>query len=196
MVGIVRQSVRQYLINKRKALAPETITTLSHRICKNLSRQDVYRHAKHIALYHPSNGEVSLDGIWRAAPMHGRYCYFPVCVGEHLCFTPATPATPFVKNKYGIPEPDVPFEDAIEPEELDLILMPLVAFDPFGVRIGMGKGFYDKTLSNISQQKHKPTVLGVAYQFQMQPYLSKQPWDVLLHGTVTESEVYWTNLSH
>jgi 5-formyltetrahydrofolate cyclo-ligase len=191
VVGNIRESLRAGLIKRRERLDPIEVGQLSDKICRRMMLLDEYRYAKHIALYHAVRGEIVLDRIWRAAPMHGKYCYFPICFGDELKFVPATPANEFVANKYGILEPKVDISKAIEPNALDLVLTPLVAFDPFGVRIGMGKGYYDKAFSKLSSDG--PVLMGVAYQFQKQSFLPLQSWDVLLHGTLTESNLYWTN---
>jgi 5-formyltetrahydrofolate cyclo-ligase len=131
---------------------------------------------------------VDLGNIWRSAPLHGKYCYFPVVKKEGtLLFLPATPASSFYTNEFGILEPEVEHHHAISPDELDLILMPLVAFDEHGSRIGMGKGFYDRALAH---QRPK-LLMGVAYEFQRYPYIEPQPWDVQLDAVTTEKTIYW-----
>lgn len=139
-------------------------------------------------MYHASRGEVSLDLLWQSAPLQGKFCYFPAITQEKtLLFLPATPKTPFENNRYGIAEPAVSKDQARAIEELDLIIMPLVAFDDKGTRLGMGAGYYDKTLAN-----HKKALLiGVAYEFQHTLYIEPQPWDVKLDAVVTQNQIYW-----
>jgi 5-formyltetrahydrofolate cyclo-ligase len=71
---------------------------------------------------------------------------------------------------------------------LDLILTPLVAFDDQGNRLGMGGGFYDRTLAYLGRRKHwkKPRLIGTAHAFQQVARLPHESWDVPLHGVVTE----------
>jgi 5-formyltetrahydrofolate cyclo-ligase len=136
------------------------------------------------------NGEVDLDPIWQFSHEHGKTCYFPVLTKEKiLCFLPATPSTPFKMNQYNIPEPDIDIGQALSPKELDLIIMPLVAFDARCTRLGMGAGYYDRTLEN------KPTVplFGVAYQFQRVDFIDPQPWDIPLDAVITQNAIYWRN---
>lgn len=191
---IFRDNLRLSIIKKRANLNEQYIRSTSNKIYKKLCQLDEYRNAKNLALYYSAKGEVSLERVWQAAPLHGKACFFPVCNGEQLYFLPATPKTSFKRNHFGILEPDVPTSEAISLSDLDLILAPLVAFDQFGVRLGMGKGFYDRTFFDVQTTMVKrPIMLGMAYEFQHQPVLDKQPWDVLLHGTITEKTVYWTN---
>ncbi len=191
---VFRDSLRLSIIKQRANLSRKSIKNTSDKIYQNLNRLDEYRNAKNLALYYAVKGEVCLERVWQSAPMHGKTCYFPVCDGEQLYFLPATPNTVFKRNLLGVLEPEVPKTEAINLNDLDLILAPLVAFDEFGVRLGMGKGFYDRTFFDVQTTTGtRPIMLGMAYEFQHQPILDKQPWDVLLHGTVTEKTVYWTN---
>jgi 5-formyltetrahydrofolate cyclo-ligase len=163
----------------------------SNQICNKIRALETYRKAKHLALYFAVNGEVDLTLLWKTAPLHGKFCYFPV-INENdatLSFLPATPATAFKNNRFGIAEPDVSMDQAISLEQLDLVLLPLVAFDIHCVRLGMGAGYYDRTFANINNTK----LLGVAYQFQRIDFINPEPWDVALDAVVTESAIYRRN---
>lgn len=191
MAERLRHVIRQNKKDLRVNLSPPVVQKKSERICRQIAKLDLYRYAKHIALYFAVNGEVDLKSLWSSAPGQGKYCYFPVLEGEALVFLPVFPYTEFEKNRYGIPEPKVSRDKAIALEALDLILMPLVAFDPFGNRLGMGKGYYDKTLSEVKQQNpDKVHLVGVAYEFQKMEALPVQHWDVPLDGIVTEEKEY------
>lgn len=160
----------------------------SRKICHKIKALEPYRKAKHLALYFAMHGEVDLTMIWKTAPLHGKFCYFPI-VNENLTlsFLPATPSSAFKTNRFGILEPDVSIEEAIDPEQLDLIIMPMVGFDARCIRLGMGSGCYDRTLAN----KKNGTLLGVAYQFQHIDYITPQSWDVPLNAVITEKNIYW-----
>ncbi len=161
----------------------------SNKVCQQITSIHQYRYAKTIALYHAVNGEIDLSGLWKSAPFQGKFCYFPLLNDDKtLSFLPATPVTPFKKNKYNIPEPDVSRELAIPASELDLIFMPLVAFDIMGTRLGMGAGYYDRTLEG----ENHPLLIGVAYDFQRSDFLQPQPWDVPLTAIITPKHQYWT----
>ncbi|ASQ45249.1 5-formyltetrahydrofolate cyclo-ligase [Legionella clemsonensis] len=163
--------------------------TASKQVCSRIRAMEHYRYAKHIALYKPVGGEISLKALWDSAPLQGKFCYYPVLNKDKtLLFLPATPATPFVNNNYGIPEPDVDRKTAIPIRELDIIFMPLVAFDEKGTRLGMGAGYYDRTLAN----ENHPLLIGVAYEFQRQLYIEAQPWDVALTAIITPRAIYWS----
>ncbi len=188
MTNPIHQAIRRTNQDIRKQLPNAFQRSMSNAVCKRIRALNQYRYAKRIALYHALNGEVDLGNIWRSAPLHGKYCYFPVVKKDGtLLFLPATPASSFYTNEFGILEPQAEHHHAISPEELDLILMPLVAFDEHGTRIGMGKRFYDRTLAH---QRPK-LLMGVAYDFQRYPYIEPQPWDVQLDAVTTEKMIYW-----
>lgn len=181
----LRNSCRQI----REQLSPSYQQTASNQVCSRIRAMDHYRYAKRIALYKPVGGEISLKAVWDSAPLQGKFCYYPVLDNDKtLLFLPATPTTPFVNNQYGIPEPDVDRKTAIPVQELDIIFMPLVAFDAQGTRLGMGAGYYDRTLAN----ENHPSLIGVAYEFQRQIHIEAQPWDIPLAAIITPRAIYWS----
>lgn len=110
---------------------------------------------------------------------------------KKLSFLPATPATSFKNNSHGIPEPDVELSKAIAVTALDLIFVPLLAFDNHCTRIGMGGGYYDRTLA----KENHPLLIGVAYEFQHQTWLEPQEWDIPLTAVVTQTTIRWAKSS-
>lgn len=180
----LRDSIKQV----RSKINKHYRSTSSNQICARIRSLESYKKAKTIALYFAVNGEIDLNSIWSSAPLHGKFCYFPVLNEDStLSFLPATPKTHFENNRYGIPEPVVSRKQAIPIEELDLIIMPLVAFDVRCTRLGMGAGYYDRTLAN----NRNSTLFGVAYQFQRVDYLQPQPWDVPMDAVITQKAIYW-----
>jgi 5-formyltetrahydrofolate cyclo-ligase len=179
----LRNSIKQ--IRSKLPIAYRTIN--SETVCNRIKKLGAYRYAKRIALYHATNGEVDLNSIWNSAPLQGKYCYFPALTEENtLVFLPATPATPFKNNKYGVLEPDVSHNLSISLDELDIVLIPLVAFDAQCRRLGMGAGYYDRTLSN----KPKALLLGIAYEFQRVDFIESQSWDVPMDKIITQKNTY------
>lgn len=185
-----KSSIRRACQEARKHLPQQTQRDASHAICAQLLRLTEYEHATHLALYHAKNGEVDLTPIWHAASLAGKTCYFPAMnPDKSLSFLPASPDTPFCNNRFGIPEPDVSQDEVLLPEQLDVIITPVVAFDAQGARLGMGGGYYDRTLAH-----HRPRLLmGVAYEFQRQEVLEMAAWDVPLTLILTEKNAYWSH---
>ncbi len=189
MTDRFKEAMRRTCQQIRGKLPARFQRTATRKICSQIRMLEQYRYAKRIALYQAVNGEVDLSSLWKSAPLQGKYCYFPALnEDKSLSFLPATPATPMLKNRFGIAEPDVDRNLALKPERLDIIFMPLVAFDKKGTRLGMGAGYYDRTLEN----HNAPLLIGVAYEFQRQSFIETQPWDVPLTLIITERTIYWS----
>lgn len=152
----------------------------------------MFRNADHIGVYLANDGEVDLSALVELALALGKTCYLPVLgipFHNRLWFTPYHPDEPLVTNRFGIPEPiPSPTRRSRKVWSLDLLLTPLVAFDESGNRLGMGGGFYDRTLSyrGLRTVWRKPRVVGIAYELQRVPRLTAQPWDMALDAIVTE----------
>lgn len=97
-----------------------------------------------------------------------------------------------IHNRYGIIEPDIRRRKPVAAWGLDLVLVPLVAFDKTGNRIGMGGGFYDRTFAYLISGNtwYKPKLIGVAHELQQLNSIQPNPWDVPLDGIVTERCLY------
>lgn len=183
-----KTALRDSLKQIRQTLPQDYQSKTSQKICNQIKKIESFRQAKRLGLYHAANGEVDLDSLWKSAPLQGKFCYFPAITKDKtLVFLPATPATSFKKNQYGILEPDVSHSLSLAIEQLDLLLIPLVAFDRQCRRLGMGAGYYDRTLAHHPQC----LLLGVAYEFQKVEFIEQEPWDVPLDGVITQSELYW-----
>lgn len=143
----------------------------------------------------PNDGELDLQYVIKHIWKMNKTCYLPV-IGKNkfqkLSFAPFEQQTELKKNKYGIPEPVISSREATQAQDLDLVLIPLVAFDRDGNRIGMGGGFYDRTLSFMEQRNTwlKPNIYGVAYEFQQVSSIKKDPWDIPMHGVLSEIKQY------
>ena len=191
MADFFKSALRQTLREVRTTLSPSYQQNASKKICRRIQQFEPYRHAKHIALYNPVEGEIDLQTLWQTAPLQGKYCYFPsLNEDKTLSFLPATPATPFKNNRFNIAEPDVEIAQARAPQQIDIIFVPLVAFDEQGTRLGMGAGYYDRT---FAFETH-PLLIGVAYDFQQQAHLIRESWDVTLNAIITPSTTHWSLL--
>lgn len=180
--------LRHTLKQTRSSLSKSYQNKASKQVCAKVCTLEHYRQAKRIALYHSINAEIDLSPLWHSAPLQGKFCYFPILNEDlTLSFLPATPVTPFKNNRYGIPEPEVSLDLAIPVNELDLILMPLLAFDRYCTRLGMGAGYYDRTL----EKNTNSLLVGIAYPFQRIDFIAQQPWDVPLDAVITSKSIYW-----
>lgn len=180
------KAIRQHCLDLRTQVSSERQIAASAAVCARIEALQHYQSAKHVALYYAVKGEINLNALPR---LPGQIHYFPVMNTDRtLSFFPTDSNTLFLKNRFGIFEPEVPHEHAIMPEQLDIIFLPVVAFDESGTRVGMGGGYYDRTLAH-----HSTSLLaGVAYEFQCQPYIPRQAWDVPLNVIITECTTYWS----
>ena len=98
----------------------------------------------------------------------------------------------FIKNKFNISEPLIKNQKPVRPENLNLILAPLVAFDENCNRLGRGLGCYDLYLqfTKNTPQNKRPTLIGLAYEFQKVEKLIPKSWDVQMDFIVTEKNIY------
>jgi len=120
----------------------------------------------------------------------GKRCYVPVISGTRLRFAPWTPDSLLRKNRFGILEPAIATEQLLVPAALELVLVPLVAFDAQCNRIGMGGGYYDRSFAGHTAGGAQ-SLVGIAHELQKIEMLAMQPWDVTLDCVVTESHTYW-----
>ena len=140
------------------------------------------RNAQHIALYVSFDGEISTDKLIKTLWAQDKHVYLPVLHPfnpNHLLFLRYLPDTPMLKNKFGIWEPKLNVQNVLPLDELDILFTPLVAFDKQGNRLGMGGGFYDRTLQNWQNSSFIP--VGLAHQCQQVEQLPTEAWDVPLH---------------
>lgn len=140
------------------------------------------RNAQHIALYVSFDGEISTDKLIKTLWAQDKHVYLPVLHPfnpNHLLFLRYLPDTPMLKNKFGIWEPKLNVQNVLPLDELDILFTPLVAFDKQGNRLGMGGGFYDRTLQNWRNASFIP--VGLAHQCQQVEQLPTEAWDVPLH---------------
>lgn len=159
-----------------------------------LSALPCYQSAQHLAAYVAVEGELDPESLLRQAHGDGKQIYLPVVPPERtgsLRFLPWKPGMVMRPNRLGIPEPPVANTVGIAPQDLDLVLTPLVAFDSAGHRLGMGGGFYDRTFAFVKAGAHKPLLLGLAYEFQRLDRIEEASWDVPLAGVVTERRAYF-----
>jgi 5-formyltetrahydrofolate cyclo-ligase len=179
----LRKSLRQEMRLKRRALAPVRRQLATRAILRHLLALPTYRRARHIALYWPADGEPDLRSIASHARRRGKQLYLPVVAhGGAMRFAAWPRDAQLRRNRYGIPEP-LGGRKTVTAARLDLVLMPLVAFDAHGSRLGMGGGYYDRALASRGL---RPSLVGIAFSFQQAPELPVQPWDVPLDMVITE----------
>ena len=148
-----------------------------------------YQRARRIAVYFGIDGEVDLRLIVEHARAGGKSIFAPVLARDGLRFIEIGIRGVIRRNRFGIPEPL--HGRQIDAQRLDVVLAPLVAFDARGHRLGMGKGYYDRTFGFLRQRMRwrKPKLIGIGFDFQKVDRLVPQHWDVPLWAAVTNAGI-------
>lgn len=183
------------LRNARRALTPSEQRKAAQGVYRQLAQHPLFRRAKHISLYLPTDGEIDPRLLLRAAQRRGKATYLPVLSAwprTKMVFQRVRPGEKLLPNRFRILEPRVNVRRQRKVWALDLVLLPLVGFDDAGGRLGMGGGFYDRSLAYLARRQHwrKPTLLGLAHECQKVERLVQASWDVPLAGTVTDKQWY------
>lgn len=147
--------------------------------------------AQTVALFLSFDGELNttplIQSLWQA----GKNVYLPVLhpfSPGNLLFLRYTPQSNLVTNRLKILEPKLDVRDVLPLNKLDVLVTPLVAFDETGQRLGMGGGFYDRTLQNWQQHGFYP--VGLAHDCQQVETLPVEQWDIPLPAVVTPSRLW------
>ncbi|MDG9926425.1 MULTISPECIES: 5-formyltetrahydrofolate cyclo-ligase [unclassified Pseudomonas] len=190
-----RAALRRQLRQARRNLPPLQQRRAARGLYRQLAQHPLFRRARHIALYLPNDGEIDPRPLLRAAQRRGKATYLPVLgpwPRTHMHFQRVQPGEALVRNRFRIEEPAIRRARQRKAWALDLILLPLVGFDAYGGRLGMGGGFYDRSLAYLQRRKkwHKPTLLGVAHECQRVDRLALASWDVRLGAVVTDLRWY------
>lgn len=184
-----RRQLRREMRARRRQLPQAERIAAARRFARHLS--PLLRPGKRIALYLPHDGEADPGEIIRRARQRGCSLYLPSITNHRrsrMRFLRFDQDTRLRMNRYGILEPDPAWTADITMHLLDLVLLPLVAFDDHGWRLGSGAGFYDRHLHRLRRQRRwrRPRLIGLAYEFQRVAQLEPAPWDVPMDAVVTQ----------
>jgi 5-formyltetrahydrofolate cyclo-ligase len=190
-----RPQLRRLLRQARRALTSGQQREAARGLYRQLAQHPLFRRARHIALYLPNDGEIDPRLLLRAAQRRGKATYLPVLnpwPRTRMVFQRVHPGEKLRPNRFRILEPRASIARQRKVWTLDLVLLPLVGFDEAGGRLGMGGGFYDRSLGYLARRKQwrKPTLLGLAHECQKVERLAQAGWDVPLQGTVSDRHWY------
>ena len=184
MPPINKSTLRRSLIQQRTALSPTQWREKSDRLCEQIQSFTIYQEAKTVLAYFSFRQEPDLSPLFTS---NQHRWGFPRCVGKSLLWHLWQPEEKLAQGKFGILEP-LPDAPIIGAQDVDLILVPAVAGDRQGYRLGYGGGFYDRLLSN-AQWENIPTVL-IIFEFAYLPQLPTDIWDIQLKYICTEKSLY------
>lgn len=181
--------IRQRIRNTRQCLSPIEQQHCASRISARLFQLPEFQQAQHVALYMSFNNEVSTDLILKRALSLQKTCYLPTITQTHrLRFIKVDKESTLNKNRFGIFEPEIT-DKIMTAGQLDLVLVPLVAFDEKGHRLGMGGGYYDRTFGGMAPFD-RPCLVGLGYEFQRIKQLPFSNLDASLDMIISEKRLY------
>ena len=167
-----KKALRTAIRQQKRAMTEEQIVSKSEKLGRLLAENELYKNAKTFYGYLPYNQEVRTVPMLEQALRDGKRVAVPKCYGEEMKFIYMDDLSLVAPGYAGIPEPIADGPVADDPSAL--VLMPGMAFDPQGHRIGYGGGFYDKFLA---AEPNHPT-LALCYDFQMLPHLETEEFDI------------------
>ena len=184
------RNTRKNLSNNQQIIAAQS---LKMNFIQHLKSENT-TNSKHIAIYLSNDGELDTSLLIKELWNLNHAVYLPIIHpfnGANLLFQRYEKNSPMRANRYGILEPKLNCSQICPLPALDYLLMPLVAFDKQGNRLGMGGGFYDRTLARLHEQNwQKPQLIGLAHECQKVDALPIESWDVPLKTIITPDKTY------
>lgn len=190
------KNIRKDICAKRRHLSVKQQQIAAEQLADQLIQHTSFKHSQNIGCYLATQGELSLMPFIYACWQQNKNVFLPVLQPRNhhpLWFAPFTQNTSLIPNRYGILEPQHSKKQrSMKLITLDSIFVPLVAFDLTGNRVGMGAGYYDRTLKHLKTRSHwrKPHLIGVGYAFQEIKSISTNTWDVPMHFISTDKAIY------
>lgn len=186
-----RQDIRQHVRHLRRNLTSEQQEQAADQLAEHAINIAAIADAQHIALFLSVDGEINTRPLIAKLWQQKKHVYLPVLhpfSPGNLLFIRYAPETSLTPNKLRIPEPPLDITQMVTLDQLEVMLVPLVAFDQHGQRLGMGGGFYDRTLQNWQQHGFMP--MGIAHDCQRVDELPVAAWDVPLPAILTPAKLW------
>ena len=177
-----KQHLRKYIASLKSSYEKTTLLDFSDKIQKRLEETELFRQARCIALYNAIPGEVQTAGLLEKW-FDKKQLLLPLVVGNDLRLLPYEGLDTLKPGAFGILEPIDP-KTTVPETDIDLIIVPGVAFDRQLNRMGRGKGYYDRLLSTLQVPK-----IGICFDFQLQDMIPIEPFDKKMDMIITEKEV-------
>lgn len=190
-LSLERQAIRTHVRHLRRGLSAEQQTLAANSVAEHALNVESVDRAQHIALFLSVDGELNTRPLLARLWQQRKQVYLPVLhpfSPGNLLFIRYTPETELIPNRLRIPEPPLNVQDIIPLDRLDVMFVPLVAFDKHGQRLGMGGGFYDRTLQHWRRHRFFP--VGLAHDCQQVDTLPVEAWDIPLPAVLTPSHLW------
>ena len=179
-VNIQKAALRKHLLEKRDATSAELRDILSGKIHQNLKKISSYTNSQNVACYFPIGSEVNTHDIMLNVLKQGKNLLLPRIVNDNLEFYIVPNLEKLEKGSFEIMEPK---DSCKKAEKIDCVLIPTVGVSKSGVRLGYGKGYYDRFLSLIDAVK-----ISLTYSKQIVKSIPNDSHDVKIDWIVTEDE--------
>jgi 5-formyltetrahydrofolate cyclo-ligase len=177
--------LRQVMRAKRDQVAPSIIYEACQTIHEQVIACPIFQTSHHVACYVSVGQEVDTHRLIVSALAMGKQVYVPVTQKKGVMhFQEISGLDELRPVRFGLLEPVYQAEKVVRPDDLDLVIVPGIAFDRQGNRLGFGGGFYDRFLAQCAA-----TTVGLAYAFQVIDAVPAENHDVQMDGVVTEGEV-------
>ena len=178
-----KKELRRKMLALRRALSDDEVEKKSHLLTEEILALPQYKKAKRIMAFLAMKGESNLDELIIHALEEGKEVYIPVCLPERKMEAGRLLSMDhFERGPLGLRNLPKGYE-AAEPETMDLVLIPAVACDRTGNRLGMGAGYYDRYLSRVPVEKR----IAALWDFQVVEDIPSEPFDQKIAGIVTDT---------
>ena len=184
-----KRELRATLRARRQALAAGIRMQAAEAVSEWLLDHDIFRRSGYVAGYWAMGGELPLHVLQMRLHAEQVWCLPCIQPDNSLRFAPWRAGDLLESNRFGIPEPALAPDSQLDAAGMAVILVPLLGFTRGGSRLGMGGGFYDRSLALHRPGSNSPVLIGVGYAMQELAELPDEPWDVALDAIVTEKEL-------
>lgn len=178
---------RQTMLDQRRQLSPQEVVERSLAAQERLLAWPRFHRVHTVALYAPVRNEVATDRLFAALVARGARAVYPLVVGDDLTFHQVQQHADLLPGHFGVAEPSAE-SPQISEKEIELVVVPGVAFDRSGHRLGYGKGYYDRFLA--ARHEAGGRLIGLCYDFQLVESLPVEEHDVPMDLLVTDRQLY------
>ena len=181
-----KSQLRNELRQRRQALGQPVQHAAAAAVSDNIRQLPGWTEARSIGLYLANDGEIDTQPLSTLCRRRGMRVFLPVINSDtSLSFAEWAPGAALTANRFGIGEPP-PSASRCPVSELDILILPVVGWDRRGGRLGMGGGFYDRTLAATKG----PLLVGLAHSVQELAQTPKDAWDISVDFIVTEASLH------
>ena len=182
-----KSQLRSALRHRRQALSSDQQRLAAQAVSGHIAELPEWRAAQRIALYLAADGEIDTAPLGALGRAQHKQLFLPVIEADRsLAFAEWRADSPLSPNRFGIPEPSAQ-ASRCPVEDLDIVFLPLVGWDLQGGRLGMGGGFYDRTLAGITG----PLLVGLAHARQQVDCIPQEEWDISLNFIASDAALHF-----